>query len=261
MLEIKGKNIYISGGSRGIGRALAIESAVNGANVFIAARDNQKLTDLSREISEKFGVKSSYSFCDVSDKNSVMESINQALAFLSKIDIAILNAGIGGSEKIAEFDSNNLQKIFEVNVFGIAHALEFLIPGMKENGSGIIAGISSMADVRGFPGSASYSSSKSALSMLLESARIEMKRYNVDVLTVRPGFVKTDMTDQNDFEMPFLMQPEKAAKIIMDGIRKKKRIIAFPKQMALLTGLVKIIPSWIFEPALKNWDKNARKKK
>src|SRR5690606_12156182 len=102
------------------------------------------------------------------------------------------------------------------------------IPDFIHKRDGIIVGISSLAEVRGFPLSAAYCSSKSAVSIFLESIRIELKKYNIKVITVKPGFVKTHMTDKNEFHMPFLMEPERASEIIIKGIRKEKKIIQFP---------------------------------
>jgi short-subunit dehydrogenase len=154
-------------------------------------------------------------------------------------------------EWMKHFRSEEYKKILSINAFGIAHALEFLIPIMKKQGYGTIAGVSSLADVRGYPGSSSYCSSKAAGSILLESARIELKPHNINVITVKPGFVKTAMTDKNEFYMPFLMSTEKAAKIIVRGINKRKSIVQFPFGTVMLTRLVKFVPNWIYDPVMR----------
>ena len=123
---------------------------------------------------------------------------------------------------VKDFNSENFKKVFETNTFGIAHALECLIPIMKKQGYGKIAGVTSLADVRGYPGSSGYSASKAAATRLLESARIELKKFNIRVITVKPGFVKTPMTDKNEFIMPFKIQPERAAR---NKKRKKYRSV------------------------------------
>ena len=115
------------------------------------------------------------------------------------------------------------------------------------NKNGIIVGVSSLADHRGFSGSGFYCASKSAASIYLEGLRVELKPYNIKVITVKPGFVKTPMTDQNKFKMPLLMPAEKAADIIIAGIEKEKRIIQFPLPMVLLTRLVGLIPGGLYE--------------
>lgn len=98
---------------------------------------------------------------------------------------------------------------------------------------GVIVGISSLGDGKGFPKSGFYSASKAALTIILESLRIELKKYNIKVITVKPGFIKTAMTDKNNFKMPYLMSVEEGSKIILDGLRKDKRIIEFPYKQQL----------------------------
>jgi short-subunit dehydrogenase len=111
----------------------------------------------------------------------------------------------------------------------------------------MIVGVSSLAESRGFPKSGFYNASKAAATLLLESLRVELKPHNVKVLIVKPGFVRTPMTDKNEFHMPFLMDVDKAAKIIIDGIKKEKRIIQFPLATVIGSKIVKIMPDWLFD--------------
>jgi short-subunit dehydrogenase len=141
--------------------------------------------------------------------------------------------------------------MYDVNVFGVLYALEKLIPIMKTQAKGTIVGMSSLADARGLPASAGYNSSKAALTNMLEAARVELGKENIKVITVRPGFVKTDMTDQNEFKMPFIMPVEKAVRIIYKGIARKKSYIDFPFQMAAIAWLMARLPNWLFEAISK----------
>ena len=111
----------------------------------------------------------------------------------------------------------------------------------------MIVGVSSLADARGYAQSGFYCSSKSAATKLLESVRVELKPHNIKVLTVKPGFVKTPMTDKNEFHMPFLMDVDKAAKIILKGIKKEKRIIQFPFPIVISSRLIRILPNFLFD--------------
>jgi short-subunit dehydrogenase len=111
----------------------------------------------------------------------------------------------------------------------------------------MIVGVSSLADSRGWQGSGFYCASKAAVSILLENLRAELKPFNVKVITVKPGFVDTPMTEKNKFPMPFLMSAKKAAKIIIDGIKKEKRIIQFPLPTALSAKVMRIVPDFLFE--------------
>ena len=238
--------ILITGGSRGIGKYIALEFAKSNCTIALLARDEEKLNKLRDEL-EKSNITTYVSVCDVSNKNNVTDSVNSSVEKMGGIDIAILNAGVSGSGYFENFDSDNLKRIFDVNVFGLAYGLEALIPIMKRQGYGTIAGVSSLAESRGIPGNAVYCASKSAVSFLLEAARIELEKFGIKVITVKPGFVKSDMTAKNKFYMPFLMETDKAAKIIVNGILSGKKRIAFPLPMVFLSWLGKVVPSTIFE--------------
>lgn len=240
------KNIFITGASRGIGRALAYEYAGLGCSVTICARTTDELKAVCDDINSGKG-KCYYLTSDVTNFNDVSSAVNYAKDMMGSVDVAILNAGTGGPVWMNDFKSEEYIYTMGVNSFGIAHALEVLIPIMKKQGYGTIAGVSTLADIRGYTGSSSYNASKAAASILLESARVELKKYNINVITVRPGFVKTAMTDKNEFYMPMIMQPEKAAVKIRKGIEKGKSIVQFPWPLALATRMIKFIPNWLFD--------------
>ncbi len=121
-----------------------------------------------------------------------------------------------------------------------------LLPDFIKNKEGLLAGVSSLADNRAY-GTTFYNASKAALTIFLEGLRLDMKKHNVQVLTVKPGFVKTPMTDQNNFKMPFLLSAEDAADIILKGIEKEKKIIQFPFATVLLTRIVGLLPLSVYE--------------
>ena len=250
MTKTKYRNVVIFGTSQGIGKALALEYASLKSNLVLLSRNIDAIEGFSEDISILGGT-AFFMKCDVSVKSDVHDAIEFALNKLNSIDLAIINSGVGSPEWMEGFKSDDFKRIHEINVFGIAHALEFLIPVMKKQGYGTIAGVTSLADVRGYPGSAGYCSSKAAASVLLESARVELKRNNIKIITVKPGFVKTAMTDKNEFYMPFLMDTTKAAKIIRKGIEKGRSIVQFPFFTVNLTRLVKYLPNFIYDPLLR----------
>jgi short-subunit dehydrogenase len=239
------KTILITGASKGIGKALAQKYGKEKNHLILLARNEEELLSLSQEIIS-FGGKAEFFICDVSNKNEIKSVLDKILAS-NKIDLAILNAGISLHSYFDDFDSENLLSQFNTNVFGVMYFIEILIPYFKKMGGGTIAAVSSLAEARGLPGSSIYCSTKIALSHLLEAARVELKQFGIKVITIKPGFVKTPMTDKNHFKMPLLISAEESADIITDGIEKGKRIIAFPKQMAFYSYLGKITPSFIFE--------------
>jgi short-subunit dehydrogenase len=245
-MKSKYKNAVIFGASQGIGKALAIEYAKHGCNLVLLSRNTEALKEISETINSSEG-KCFYKKCDVTIKNDVKVGIEIAVNSLGNIDLVIVNSGLGGPNWMDEFSIDEFIKSFDVNTFGIARILEIVIPIMKNQGYGTIAGVTTLGDVRGYGGSSSYSSSKAAASILLESARVELKKENIKVITVRPGFVKTAMTDKNEFKMPFLMRTDKAAKKIYRGIEKGKSVVQFPWPIVLATRIVKIIPNWIYD--------------
>ncbi|MBI5324246.1 MAG: SDR family NAD(P)-dependent oxidoreductase [Ignavibacteriae bacterium] len=178
---------------------------------------------------------------------NMIDAVDFAIKTFGGIDIAILNAGISGSEFIDRMDIEKFRHIFEVNFFGIINGFNALLPIMKKQGYGQIIGIGSLADFRGAAGVSAYSSSKAALSNFLESARIELRQYGIRVITVKPGFVKSGITNKNDFYMPMLMDTGQAAKIIVKGIERNKSIIKFPLPIAIAAFIGKFIPNPIFD--------------
>ncbi len=185
--------------------------------------------------------------CDVSKKDEVTSAYKQIIEKFGKIDIAILNAGYSVRMSVKDYNSEAAEKIFGANVFGIIYWVEQLLPEFMKRKEGMIVGVSSLADSKGYSKSGFYSASKAAATIYLEGLRAELRKHHIKVLTVRPGFVRTPMTDKNEFEMPLLMEPEKAVKMIISGIEKEKRMIQFPWQLVLATRLIPFIPNWLFE--------------
>ncbi|MGE5478916.1 MAG: SDR family NAD(P)-dependent oxidoreductase [Chloroflexota bacterium] len=258
MPDLRDSKISIVGASQGIGKALALELASRGAELFLLSRDERALAEVAAEAGRR-GAKAHYAVCDATDLDRMKERAKEAAVAMGRIDIAVLNAGVAGSGFADEFSSAKVKKIFDVNVYGLAHGLEAYIPIMLAQGGGTIAGVSSLADSRGFPGSAAYSASKAAASHLLEATRVELRNRGVKVITIKPGFVRTNMTNKNDFTMPFLMEVDRAAKIIANGLERGKPRIYFPKMMTAISTLGRIIPGAIFDWALKDKKYSARK--
>ena len=240
------KTILITGASSGIGYGLARAFTGEKCNLVLLARRKNLLDELADSLKES-GSRILILKCDVTNKEEVKSSINEALNYFENIDIAVLNAGIGRNTSVHHLNSEDVKDIFNVNVLGVINFLEFLIPEFIKNKKGMIVGISSLADTRGFAKTGAYCASKAALSIFLESIRIELKKYGVKVLTVKPGFVHTPMTDKNDFEMPFIINLDKAVKIILKGIKKEKRIIQFPLPTVIGAKALKLLPDSFFE--------------
>jgi short-subunit dehydrogenase len=245
-MNFQNKNIVITGASSGIGYEMAKDLAQEGANLALLARRKNILDELADEFKSSESKILTYE-CDVTSHESIKTSFDFVKKEFGHIDIAILNAGSSYRMQVENFDADKIAEIFNVNVIGMVNCINELIPDFIKRKKGIIAGVSSLSDVRGFPLSAAYSSSKGAASTFLESIRVELKKYNVKVITIKPGFVKTPMTDKNEFQMPFLIEAGKASQIILNGIRKEKKIISFPFPTVFGSKLLKLLPDFIFD--------------
>ncbi len=245
-MQFKGTNILIIGASSGIGEALAKKLAKTACNITLLARRTDKLEQIALSLQDA-PAKISIAHCDVADSQQVSDAVNAFCASNGRIDLAVINAGVSQRNPFTSFSLEDARNTININVMGVINCLHALTPIFMRQKSGYIAGVASMADTRGFARSGVYSASKAAVTLLLESAAVELAQYNVKVTTIRPGFVKTAMTDKNEFKMLFLMPVEKAADIICKGLEKEKRYIAFPLRMKLLVDLVGVLPNRLFE--------------
>lgn len=250
-MKLINKTILITGASTGIGRALALALATENRLILIARREK-----LLREILDETesGDKNHLIFpCDVSSQ----ESVEAVCAKLKKDnilpDILILNAGIGSNFNVHEFDLQRVRHTFEVNFWGMVRFVHLLLPEMLALKSGIIAATGSIAGYRGMPGSAPYSASKAALSVFIESLRVDLADSGIKFSVISPGFVATPMTAKHGFQMPFLMTPEKAATTIIRGLEKGRPEIHFPLKMSIPAKLAKLIPDLWWAKFMHRW--------
>ncbi len=236
------KTIWITGGSTGIGKALAIKFANKGWNVAVSARRVELLDDLSKNYENI----SSFPL-DVTDKTKCIEVFNQIKTHFGNIDICFFSTGTWNPKKEKEIDVEQMEDVFKVNFFGTVNSIKVVEQYYRERKNGIITIVSSIAGYRGLPNSTGYGPSKSALNNLAESLYFDFKRYNVRVCLVSPGFIKTPMTDKNDFKMPFLKTPEYAADQIYEGLVNKNIFeIHFPKSLTITLKLLSFLPSKIY---------------
>ncbi len=240
------KNILITGASSGIGRALAIAYSAQGINLFLCGRNAEKLS-LTKAICEELKANVLLQVIDVCDEAAVANCIEK-IEENHEIDLVIANAGIsagtaGGTESFSQ-----VKQIFSTNLNGVLNVIHPLIEKMKLRQRGQIALISSLAGFRGLPSSPAYSASKSAVRVYGEALRGNLKPFGISVNTICPGYVKTPMTDVNKFPMPFLMEVERAAKIIKLGLEKNKSRIAFPFPLYFVVWLATLLSTKITDP-------------
>ena len=249
------KTIWITGGSTGIGKALAIRFANEGWNVAISARREQLL----EEISNKYENISSFPL-DVTNKLNCKEVFNQIINKFQNIDICFFSTGTWDPKKEKDIDVEQIENVFKVNFFGTLNSIKAVEEYFKNKKDGTITIVSSIAGYRGLPNSTGYGPSKSALNNLAESLYFDFGRSNVRVCLVSPGFIKTPMTDKNDFKMPFLKTPEYAAEKIYDGLVNKNSFeIHFPKSLTMILKILSFLPNKIYFGLIGKLTKHQKK--
>jgi short-subunit dehydrogenase len=241
-MELRGKTVWLVGASEGIGRATAIEFAKRGAVVYVSARQKDKLDALVAELP---GQGHRAIACDVTD----VESVKQAFAAAAQPtapDMVIYAAGTYAPMGAKDWKLDTTLHTLDVNLNGALRVINEALPAMLARRSGTVVIMSSVAAYRGLPKSMGYGASKAALTNLAESMRIDLHGTGVDVKLVSPGFVKTRLTDQNDFKMPNLITPERAARYIADGMEKDHYDIHFPPAFSWFMKLMRILPNRLY---------------
>ena len=249
------KTIWITGGSTGIGRALAIKFSNKGWNVAISARRVELLDELSNQHENITAFP-----LDVTNKIKCNEVFDQIINKYTNLDICFFSTGTWNPKKEKDIDVEQIEEVFKVNFFGTVNSIKAVEQFFKNQKSGIITIVSSIAGYRGLPNSTGYGPSKSALNNLAESLYFDFKRFNVRVCLVSPGFIKTPMTDKNDFKMPFLKTPEYAANKIYDGLINKDIFeIHFPKVLTVMLKILSFLPSKIYFSLVGKLTKHQKK--
>ena len=236
------KVIWITGASSGIGKALAIKFAKEGWKVAISARRENLLNEIAKTYNDIFPYP-----LDVTDSKKCELVFNSIKEKFKNVDISVFSTGIHDPKSEKSLDLNKVRQIMEVNFFGTINSVNAVYKYYKERKSGQISIVSSVAGYRGLPAGGAYCASKSALTSFTESLNFDMKRKNVRVSLISPGFIKTPMTDQNDFPMPMIKTPEFAAEEIYNGLVKKNAFeIHFPKSFTFIMKILQILPNWAY---------------
>ena len=236
------KKVWITGASSGIGKSLAIKFANEGWDVAASARRENLLQDLNSENQDI------YSFpLDVKDSLNTKKVFNNIIEKFGAIDICVFCTGIHDPIADRKIDIVKIKEIMEINFFGTLNCINAVTEYFKEKKSGQISIVASLAGYRGLPGASGYSASKAALINLTESLYFYFKRFNVRVSLINPGFIKTPMTDKNDFPMPMIETVEFAAEKMFKGLTKKNSFeITFPKAFSFILLILKILPNWLY---------------
>ena len=235
------KKIWITGASSGIGKAVAEKFAKEGWQVAVSARRKEILNDMAKDQNI-----SSYPL-DVVDEQNCKNTFDKIISDFTEIDLCIFCSGTYDPKKEKEIDIKQSKFVMDVNYFGVLNCVKAVEKYFKERKGGHISIVSSIAGYRGLPNSSGYGPSKAALNNLAESLFFDLKRFNVRICLVSPGFIKTPLTDKNDFPMPFLRSVDFAAEKIYTGLTRSNSFeIHFPKQLTLLLKFLRLLPYKIY---------------
>ncbi len=235
------KKIWITGASSGIGKAVAIKFAKEGWKVAISARRKEILDEIANN-------ENIFSYpLDVTDQEQVNISFQKIIDNFGNLDLCIFSSGTYDPKNEQSINIEKIKNVINVNFLGVVNCVKAVENYFKNRKSGQISIVSSIAGYRGLPNSSGYGPSKAALTNFTESIYFDFKKFNVKVSVISPGFIKTPLTDKNEFSMPFLETPDFAAKKIYDGLLKGKSFeIHFPKSLTLILKFLRILPYKIY---------------
>jgi short-subunit dehydrogenase len=255
------QKIFITGASSGIGQALAHEYAkrhqLAGCIIGLAARRSEHLQELADHLQNQYNTTCRIYPLDVRDSLACQLAAQDFIQQYGAPHIVIANAGVSrGTLTELREDIPAFQAVMDINVMGMVHTFQPFIKAMvnAENKNKIaqLVGIASVAGIRGLPGAGAYSASKAAAISYLESLRVEMAAKNIAVTTIAPGYIRTAMTDINQYKMPFLMDADIAAAKFINAIEAKRRFVVIPWQMGFVARLMRFIPPVLWDWAMKN---------
>lgn len=237
MTFFKEKHIWIIGASSGIGAALARELAQRGARLLLSARRADKLADLAQETGGQ-----SVLALDVADAGAVQKAVDDMATAGSLPDIVINLAAVYQPMSLDLLDTAKTAEILQVNLGGSFNVTAAVVPHFVRRKAGMIVLCGSVAGFCGLPNGQPYSATKAGVINLAESLRAELRGSGIEVKVINPGFVRTDLTAQNSFDMPAMIEPAAAAKRIADGLTRKGFEIHLPKRFTLCMKLLRLLP-------------------
>ncbi|WP_153147407.1 SDR family oxidoreductase [Dechloromonas sp. H13] len=237
--------VFITGASSGIGEALAVYYAAQGATLGLAARRAPVLAALN----ERLGGGHACYPLDVCDAPALHAAAVDFIARCGAPDIVIANAGVSvGTLTEYEEDLAAFRRVMDTNVYGMAATFAPFIPAMRAaGGEKRLVGIASVAGIRGLPGAEAYSASKAAVIAYLESLRLEMRPYGIRVVTIAPGYIATPMTAVNPYKMPFLLPAERAAERFAAAIARGATYTVIPWPMGVVARVLRALPDWLYD--------------
>lgn len=239
MTSLTYKTALITGASSGLGRGLAAWFAQRGVKVYAAARREEQLQQLKAEAGDNIVPFK----LDVSDSDATFDRVKQLDADIGGLDLVVANAGVGEDTRVKRLKWESVRRMIDVNVTGATATLLGALPAMVERKRGHLVGVSSLAGLLPLPASSAYCATKAYLRMFLDSVRIDVAKHGVDVTSIHPGFVKSEMTAKNDpKEMAFLLETDDAVNRMGKAIVRREEVFAFPWQLSSIIGAATALP-------------------
>jgi short-subunit dehydrogenase len=244
--------IIVTGAASGIGRELCRLFGRRRAKIGLVDCEKGKLEAFADELRQA-AVPCAAAAVDVRQREEVHDSVQQIVGILGPTNILISCAGICRASTVDDLRISELEEIVRINFLGMVYVIEAVLPSMLERKSGQIAGLSSMAAVRGIPFEPAYSASKAAVAVYLESLRSELRQRGITVTTVFPGYVQTPMLDEingmmgADMSRGKAFMPKAAAARIVQGIERRRSYIYFPRWLGLSARLSRLMPPRMYD--------------
>ena len=237
---------FVTGASSGLGRGLALRLAADGWAVGLAARRASDLEAVADEIRARGG-SALVAPCDVADRDAVHRAVAVCVAGLGPIDLLVANAGVSSNTSAGELDGADVERLVRINYLGSVYAVEAVLPAMLARRAGQLVAVGSMAGLGGLPLSAAYCASKAAQMDFFEALRVDLRRSGVAVTVVAPGYVRSAMTDRNQFPMPYMVELDDAVERIVRAIRRRERMVLFPWQLGWLRWIAQVFPRALYD--------------
>lgn len=238
MRDFAGKRYWLVGASDGLGAAVAEKLSRMGAEVIVSARSEDKLAKLVADLPGR----ASYQTVDVSDNDSVVA----AAAAVGDVDGVVFLAGVYWPFSAREWNAEQANAMADINFTGVMRVMGQVVPAMVARDAGHIVITSSLTGFRGLPGSIGYTASKAATMSLAECMYADLRKTGVDVQVINPGFIKTQLTEKNDFNMPFIMEPEQAATEVVEHMSGDSFKKSFPFAFSLVFRLSQFLPDSVY---------------
>ena len=233
-----GKRYWLVGASEGLGRALAERISATGAEVILSARNAERLESLAASLPGKAHAV----VIDVSDR----ESVERAAIEAGEVDGMIYLAGVYWPMPATDWRAEEAEAMADINFTGAVRVLGQVVPGFVRRGHGHIVLTGSLSGFRGLPGAVAYGASKAGVMSLAETLYADLRGTGVEVQLANPGFIRTRLTDKNDFQMPFIMSPEDAARLMFEHMTAGGFKTSFPALFSLVFRGSQFLPDWAY---------------